>query len=35
MIVHVVASVSTVSSGPSYTVVRLCESIAAAGRARR
>lgn len=31
MIVHVVASVSAVSSGPSYTVVRLCESIAAAG----
>ena len=31
MIVHVVPSVSIVSSGPSYTVVRLCESIAAAG----
>ena len=31
MVVHVVPSVSIVSSGPSYSVVRLCESIIAAG----
>ena len=32
MVVHVVPSVSIASSGPSYSVVRLCEATIAAGR---